>query len=60
MKPGYKTTEFFGMVAGFAIVVLVGFTVNDGSISFIMDPELVKWWLGASAVYSGSRAVAKK
>lgn len=58
-KPGFKTTEFWLLILGFLVVVLSGFTVSHGVISFALDIELLKWWLLGGGGYAVSRGMTK-
>lgn len=59
MKPGYKTTEFLMLVVGLIAVIVAGLTITDGSVNFLIDAELLKWWLLGTGGYSISRGMAK-
>lgn len=59
MKPGIKTTEFWLIIFGFLLVVLGGLTAEQNLISFKLDLELAKWWLGGVLAYIGGRSWVK-
>ena len=60
MKAGIKTTELWIVIVALLAVTATGLTVADGVVSFAMDVELLKWWLGAAVgPYAVSRGMAK-
>ena len=65
MKPGVKTTEFYIVLAAMLYPVieaikLTGDTMSGVSVwSFEIDPELMKWSIGAAIAYAGSRGISK-
>lgn len=58
-KPGIKSTEFYLLLLGFAYAVLSGLEIDNNFVTFKLDLELAKWWLGAVIAYVGARGYVK-